>query len=293
MSYAQAETLFKSFKASFESPSADLAKCEEQLAQLKLLVFSGLGVTLLSGDQGADAQKEQLLARETLELACFLSIRKADLQSFERHVAQLKMYYGDAGGNMKASEQKHPIIGMYLLHLLASDRIGEFHTELELINVDDYENKFIKQPIQLERSLMEGNYTKVLQIAKEAPQKYCEFFIQRLDDMVRLKVGASLERSYEYLPAQEAAKMLILKDVPALQEFAMKENERKAREELDDPMGDMTPSLTRRAPLGLVRWEVKDQKLYFTRSEQKRLEIPALDIMEKTLGYATDLERIV
>jgi len=284
--FQTAQTLFAAFKQSFEAEPCDFQKCDEQLAQLKLQVFSNLSL-------GAVGSEEQLLARDALELACYLSIRRDDLQGFERHVAQLKMYYNDHQQNLKPSEHMHPILGLYLLHLLAADRIGEFHTELELIPVDDYENQFIKQPIQLERYLMEGNYAKVLEGSKTLPQKYSSFFIQRLDDMVRLKVGASLERSYENLPAQDAAKMLILNDVSALQEFAMKENERKAREELEDPMGDMTPSLTRRAPVGLVRWEVKDGRLYFARSAEKRLEIPALELMVNTIGYATDLERIV
>merc|ERR1712137_515949 len=203
------------------------------------------------------------------------------------------MYYNDNPNNLPASEQKFVVQGLYLLHLLASDRIGEFHTELELIPLDDYENLYIKQPIQLERYLMEGNYAKVLEAQKDVPQMYYSFFMERLIDTVRSKVGASLERSYDNLPAQQAAKMLILSDVAVLQEFCVKENERKAREELDDPMGDMTPSLTRRAPVGLVKWEVQDGKLYFTKSAEKRMEIPAVDIMVNTIGYATDLERIV
>jgi|EP00927_Polykrikos_kofoidii_P027488 26S proteasome regulatory subunit N12 len=293
--FDKAKTLFDAFKSSFDVEPCDFTKCDELLAQLKVVVFSTFkSAAMLSSDAGsAETNREILLARDTLELACFLSIRRDDLQGFERHVAQLKMYYNDSQRELKPSEEKNPIIGMYLLHLLASDRIGEFHTELELIPVDDYANVYIKQPIQLERYLMEGNYVKVLAVAKDTPHRYCSFFTQRLDDMVRQKVGASLERSYESLPAQDAANMLILNDVPALQEFAMKENERKAREELDDPMGDMTPSLTRRAPVGLVRWEVKEGRLYFTRSAEKRMEIPALDLMANAIGYATDLERIV
>jgi len=293
--YDKATELFGDFKKAFEAEPCDLAKCEQQLAQLKLLVFSGLSTSgaLAAAGTSADAAKEQLLAREMLELACFLSIRRRDLSGFERHVAQLKMYYNDNHQGLNPSEQKFPILGLYLLHLLASDRIGEFHTELELIPVDDYDNMYIKQPIQLERYLMEGNYAKVLEAQKDVPKMYYAYFMERLIDMVRLKIGASLERSYEHLPAQQAAVMLILADVPALQEFAMKENERKAREENDDTMGDFTPSLTRRAPTGLVRWEVKDGRLYFTRSAEKQLEIPALDLMVNTIGYATDLERIV
>merc|ERR1712060_18809 len=256
-----------------------------------LLVFSGLKTGAFASSAGSpDAAKEQLVARETLELACFLSIRRRDITGFERHVAQLKMYYTDRN-DLQASGQKYLILGLYLLHLLASDRIGEFHTELELIPIDDYEQ--IKQPIQLERYLMEGNYAKILEVQKDVPHVYYSFFMERLLDTVRLKVGASLERSSEHLPAQQAASMLMLAGVPALQEFAVKENERKAREESDDPMGDMTPSLTRRAPMGLVRWEVKDGRLYFKRDQEKRQEIPTFDLMVNTIGYATDLERIV
>lgn len=288
MAYDKAKTLFDEFKAAFGAEPCDLEKCGALLAQLKLLVFSG-GALSAGGGEGAP---ERQLVRETLELACFLSIRRRDLAGFERHVAQLKMYYSDQQKGLAPSGQKNQILGLYLLHLLASDRIGEFHTELELIPLDDYSDQHINQPIQLERYLMEGNYAKVLEATKSMAQHQA-FFLERLVETVRLKVGASLERSYARLPAPQAATMLMLADVPGLMEFATKENERKQREELDDPMGDMTPSLTRRAPVGLIRWEVKDGYLHFTRSAQKRLEIPALDLMVNTIGYATDLERIV
>jgi len=200
------------------------------------------------------------------------------------------------GGAEKTTQdgQRYPILGLYLLHLLASDRIGDFHTELELIRCEDYDNMYIKRPIDMERSLMEGNYAKVLEARKDVPKMYYSVFMDRLLDTVRMKVGASLERSYESLPAQEAAAMLILSDVAGLQEFAVKENERKAREEADDvTAADMTPSLTRRAPIGQVRWEVKDGRVHFKRSQENRMSIPALDLMVNTIGYATDLERIV
>eukprot|EP00931_Biecheleriopsis_adriatica_P017805 TRINITY_DN1263_c0_g1_i2.p1 TRINITY_DN1263_c0_g1~~TRINITY_DN1263_c0_g1_i2.p1 ORF type:complete len:294 (+),score=91.76 TRINITY_DN1263_c0_g1_i2:104-985(+) len=290
--FDKAKSEFDTLKAAFQAEPCDLAKCEEQLGQLKLLLFSSSSAVLGGTGSGPDAAKEQLLVRETLELACFLSIRRRDTSGFERHVSQLKMFY-DKQRDLPASENKYLILGLSLLHLLASDRIGEFHTELELIPADGTENTYIKQPVQLEQYIMEGNYVKVLEAQKNVPQMYYAFFMERLIETVRQKVGASLERSYEHVPAQQAAHMLILADVSALQEFAVKENERKAREEADDPMGDLTPSLSRRAPLGLVKWEVRDGQLYFVRSEQKRMELPALDVMVNTIGYATDLERIV
>lgn len=292
--YDQAKGQLGALRAAFEATPCDLQKCEELLGQVKLLVFSGLQSSgaLAAAGSGADAAKEQALARETLELACFLSIKRQDLAGFERHMAQLKTYYNDHK-TAETPPQKFAILGLYLLHLLASDRIGDFHTELELIPVDDYNNMHINAPIQLERYLMEGNYLKVLE-AKTGMHEYSKFFMDRLLETVRLKVGASLEQTYESLPLQQASKMLILNDVAELQKFAIRENERKEREASDDDnMGDMTPSLKRRTQVGTIRWEVKEGRLFFSRSAEKRLEIPALELMVNTIGYATDLERIV
>ncbi|CAJ1456188.1 unnamed protein product, partial [Effrenium voratum] len=177
----QAKGLFESFKAAFKAEPCDLEKCEELLAQLKLLLFSG-SAALLSGG----GQQEQLLVRETLELACFLSIRKRDLEAFERHVSLLKMLY-DRQKDLPPSDQKYPILGLSLLNLLANDRIGEFHTELELIPVDEAENMYIKQPVQLERYLMEGNYAKVLEAQKDVPKMYYAFLMEKLIECVRHK----------------------------------------------------------------------------------------------------------
>jgi len=129
-------------------------------------------------------------------------------------------------------------------------------------------------------------------IQQNMKEMYYSYFMDRLEDTVRTKIGLSLERSYENLPAMDAAKMLILPDIAKLQEFVVAENERKTRESEDDPMGDMTPSLSRRVPVSVMKWEVKEGRLHFTRSAEKRAEIWE-DLMVNTIGYATDLERIV
>lgn len=286
-----AQSLFGQLKQAFESQPCDLKKCEQQLAQLKVMVLTS---ALSSASAGHAAQQEFILGRDTLELACFLSIKLRDTASFERHMAQVKMYYSEDGsGRYPPSSQKQFVQGLYLLHLLASDRIGEFHTELELIKFDDLEDEVIKHAINLERFLMEGSYAKILEAQSRMGNPNLKFFMERLLETVRQKVGASLERSYEQLPIDYATKTLILPDAAALQAFVVKENERKAREDSDDTIMDMTPSLTRRLNTGLVRWEVKDGKLWFVKSAEKRTEVPALELMVHTIGYATDLERIV
>jgi 26S proteasome regulatory subunit N12 len=294
-SHDAAKALFETLKKSFEAKPCDLAKCDEQLAQLKLLVFSSLSTRgALTSSDGTGAVPQRELAREMLELACYLSIKREEMSAFERHVAQLKMYYNDNQKGMKPSDKKYQILGLYLLHLLSQDRIGEFHTELELIPVDDHKDSYIQHPVNLERYIMEGNYAKILEAKKDKnmSQDYYSHFLAQLEDTVRTKIGASLERAYESLPANEAAKMLSLPDVSKLQEFVMQENERKQQNQ-DDHMGDMTPSLSRRnLQVSICKWEVKDGRIHFTRDAEKRPEIWE-DLMVNTIGYATDLERIV
>ena len=44
-------------------------------------------------------------------------------------------------------------------------------------------------------------------------------------------------------------------------------------EESDDPMGDLTPSLTRRAPVGLVKWEARQPRKSKDRTQKESKEL--------------------
>jgi 26S proteasome regulatory subunit N12 len=45
----------------------------------------------------------------------------------------------------------HAVIGLYLLYLLAYNKISEYHTEIELIPLEEqHNNVFIKVPVSLE-----------------------------------------------------------------------------------------------------------------------------------------------
>merc|ERR1719252_200990 len=104
--------------------------------------------------------------------------------------------------------------------------------------------------------------------------QYSSYFMERLEETVRTKIGLSLERSYESLPANEAAKMLILPDIAKLREFVADENERKQKLSEDDTMGDVTPSLSRRnLTVAISKWEFKGERVFFTRDVEKKAEI--------------------
>ena len=60
------------------------------------------------------------------------------------------------------------VVGLLLVHLLASDRIGDFHVALHLLPHSVLKHRFIQYPVDLERSIMEGNYAKALKAERPA-----------------------------------------------------------------------------------------------------------------------------
>ena len=107
--------------------------------------------------------KEILIARETYEYACLLSValcaalpesERSDDQGlcalifgkacrflifhitgFARHMAQVKTCYSDYASVLPISSLQFQLQGLNLMFLLANNKIAEFHTELELIPV--------------------------------------------------------------------------------------------------------------------------------------------------------------
>lgn len=118
------------------------------------------------------------LAREVLELGAITSIRRGDAPSFTRYYQQLQPFYdierhviatqGNTSHINIQTSQRSKITGLYLLLLLSMGNNTDFHTVLEGLveeasiqgrNVED--DPYIKYPVELERSLMEGSYDKV------------------------------------------------------------------------------------------------------------------------------------
>jgi 26S proteasome regulatory subunit N12 len=114
------------------------------------------------------------LAREVLELGALASIRQTDAPGFTRYYQQLQPFYDlerDSTGSVNVdtrSSQRSKITGLYLMLLLSMGDSTSFHTVLEgLVEEASLQGKrveddlYIKYPVDLERSLMEGSYDKV------------------------------------------------------------------------------------------------------------------------------------
>eukprot|EP01137_Pigoraptor_chileana_P023457 Opistho-2@89760 len=151
--------LYEGLKQEWGKKPADLDKCGQILAQLKIAL---LGLSFLPSDASKPSKQELLLAREVLEVGAQWSIRRKDIPSFERYMAQLKPYYLDYGRELPQSAYAYQMLGLNLLRLLAQNRIAEFHSEIELVDPKELlSNIYLKHPIALEQYLMEGSYNKV------------------------------------------------------------------------------------------------------------------------------------
>lgn len=63
----------------------------------------------------------------------------------------------------------YSVVGLYLLYLLAYNKISEYHTEIELIPFEEQNNLYISAPVLLEKHFVEGSYNKILSFSKQVP----------------------------------------------------------------------------------------------------------------------------
>ena len=273
--------LFKELKTEFSKSSRDLKKCENLLGQLKvrnskrkiyetkILKFQVnlIKISYIPTFDAQASQQELVIARDVLEIGSEHSVFTRNVEAFERYMSQLKCYYYDYK-NLPESQNKYKILGLNLLFLLSQNRVAEFHTELELLPCQIIQsNKYIKHPLALEQCLMEGRYNKLFTAKNESPDPAYNVFIDILLDTVRNEIGACVERAYEKISVQEAAKRLNLSSTDEVVRFAQKRN-----------------------------WTLgKDGFYHFVSQEESKAKepIPSVELCEMTISYARELEMIV
>jgi len=254
--------LFEEFKSLYEQQHPNIQRCKTLMTQLKISMTKFTFVPPAQLKKG-EINREIFLSRQILEYATLLSLKLGDVKVFERSITQLKTYYSDYGPYLPESPHRYPILGVYLLHLLAENKIGEFHTELELIQ--DHNNRYVKFPIQLEQYKMEGRYNKVWSAGDSIPVNYYEPFVVKLMQTARHDIGNSLEKSYEELSLQDARKLLMFGD---------------KNEEFKTFLQERT-------------WRVTGNHIKFTPEEQPKPELGAIQLITQSLKYAHELERII
>jgi len=257
--------LYQQLINAYTSQPSDLNKCGTLLAQLKIgLIEAGL----LVPREGANPN-DLATAREILELGAFWSIKAQDLPAFDRYFSQLQTFYNDYSSVLPPSPREYPIRGLNLIRLLTQNRIAEFHTTLESLPLPAdtlASNPFISHPINLERWLMEGSYSKVWNAREEAPAEEYKSFIDSLMGTIRNEIASCEEAAYKSLPIKDAATLLFFKNQSELLSYAKQRG-----------------------------WHIdfSASTITFAQKGEEKVEIPKDKLISANLLYARELEMIV
>lgn len=225
------DALLRDFEA--QTASSDPAPIRSQLSKLKIaLTEAGLLVPSFS-TQPTEVQVDSgsvilpsdvdslVLARDVLEVGAFFSIRVKDVKAFDRYMALLGVFYNDYASQLPVSTNHEPLLGLQLLRLLSSNDIGAFHTALEALPAQlVQQSPYLRHPVDLERWLMEGSYSKVWRAQREAPREEHRFFVDNLMGTIRHEIASCEENAYDSLPLQDAAVLLFFDNMEEIMAFA-------------------------------------------------------------------------
>lgn len=172
------------------------------------------------------------------------------------------------------------LAGLNLLRLLVQKRVSDFHTEVELIPQSAQFSPYIHHALEIERCLTEGAYSKVLSARDSAPSEVFKPLIDRLESTMQAEVASCCEASYEWLPTSRAKALLKLDGDAALQNVAAERGWRVENGCVMFAPADYNASMNGDA--GNASGE-----------QEKKQQVPASELVNQTLLYARELERIV
>lgn len=209
MTLTEVQKIHDVLNIELHSKQPSLTKCADLLTKAKLLLvpFSFLVPpdTFHPSTASSSDMKAILLTREILELGTLYAVHARDIPQFEQYWCQLSTYYHIP---LAESPRRYMLHGLYLLSLLAQNRMAEFHAVLERIPSQDLGNLYIRHCITLEQALMEGSYNKVWHTREDVPAKECLFFIDILMETVRNEIASCAMTSYTSIPLQDAMTLL-------------------------------------------------------------------------------------
>ncbi|KAL7714923.1 26S proteasome non-ATPase regulatory subunit [Entamoeba marina] len=97
-----------------------------------------------------------------------------------------------------------------LLSLLAQNALAEFHTHLESIDQNAFQNNNIKQVISMEQFFIEGRYNKVLECASQLTLENSSTLLPSLKKTIVNAVADTIQVAYKELPISYAEKILMV-----------------------------------------------------------------------------------
>jgi len=261
--------------ANFRASAVTKENLQEKNTILKNLKILTLSFKSLPPTKEKPIVAEFELAREVNELEMELSCICQNERAFELSYLQVKPFYFDyiKGILPKQSEKYLYYVGLYLLFLLSNNRTSDFSTELELLNAKDKNSPYIQVSLDIERFIVEGNYSHLARLKSSSDENY-NFYLNKFDDTIRYQIARSMEKSYESLNNKDAMKLLMIKSENDFNEFIKQQNE--------NPREDRE-----------IIWKKEGEKIKFIPINENKASIPAYRIFNDSLLLGIETERIV
>lgn len=184
-----------------------------------------------------------------------------------------------------------------MLFLIAEGRIGDFHTELEIVS--DHHDRFIRYSIDLERDIMEGRYNKVWSARQNPPRDTYTTFVDKLMGTIRNDVASCIETSYENLTVGDAAKLLMFGQPNAdFQQFCQSvRNLYSSFHTMSFASNARPPPLLNFSdplvfPCFQRDWVIDGNQISYAQPSGQ-VELPATSLINQSLSYAHEIERII
>eukprot|EP00559_Dactyliosolen_fragilissimus_P008770 CAMPEP_0184855726 /NCGR_PEP_ID=MMETSP0580-20130426/869_1 /TAXON_ID=1118495 /ORGANISM="Dactyliosolen fragilissimus" /LENGTH=259 /DNA_ID=CAMNT_0027350303 /DNA_START=33 /DNA_END=812 /DNA_ORIENTATION=+ len=258
LSIENAQVILNDLKAKLDA--GDINGGKSILGKMKI------GMLDFPSRNAPETQLYTAISISALECGVLLSVADEDLDAFARNVSQLMPLYSSISS--PSSTKKCHILGLNLMHLLVENNLSEFHAELELLSSDEASNPYVSFPINLERQLMVGLYDEVLSADSRVPDPSYTFFMESLLQTVQDSIADCLEKSYKTMSINDAVGMM---------KFDSRDDFMEYVEECRDD------------------WIMEGEDIFFQPPEtgSKASDVPSMKLIEQSLSYATELERIV
>ena len=261
----------------YKSSKVTQANLAEKKNILKNLKIFSLSFKSLPPSKENPIKEEFEFAREIIELEMELSCFCHNEKAFELSYLQIKPFYFDYIKNKnilsKQSDKYLYFVGLYLLFLLSNNRTTDFSTELELLDIKDRNDQFIKVSLDIEQCIVEGNYSQMSRL-KNSSDFYYNYYLNKFDDTIRFQIARSMEKSYDSLNMKDAMNLLMLKNEKTMNEFVRQQNE--------NPREDRE-----------ILWKNEGDKIKFIPINENKPTIPAYRIFHDSLLLGIETEKIV
>lgn len=217
---------------------------------------------------------------EVLSLNIIAAEKARDMDAIDKALVLMRQFtFPQKGSSLSSAINQKKInefVGFDLLYLLVSNRLAEFHSQLELLSSDVIADPNVDFVIKLEQFLMEGSFNLVLDKENLSPCPMYAWLLSQFEHTIRDEIANSIEVAYKTISVKKACKLLRLQSIEQLNLY-INEHEKSnwVVSNTGKAGGDVAITFVKEAPL-----VGKDR-------------IPSEKLIRENLNYATELEKIV